>query len=103
MPHGISHSKAQPADEQQRKSKTEQRAHAERQLGIVSRPFRLRFIFVEVSVHKGSSQLRASSQLAFPSLFPVPASLFNSVMNSMGSGKTIVVFFSTPMSARVCR
>jgi hypothetical protein len=32
-----------------------------------------------------------------------PASLFISVKNSIGSGKTMVVFFSTPMSASVCR
>jgi hypothetical protein len=61
MPHGVSHSKTQPTDQQQRKSKTEQRARAECQLAILSRPFRLRFIFVEVSVHKRSSQLTVFS------------------------------------------
>jgi len=30
-------------------------------------------------------------------------SLFNSVIISSGSGKTMVVFFSTPISARVCK
>ena len=29
--------------------------------------------------------------------------LLNSVIISIGSGKTMVVFFSTPISARVCR
>src|ERR1035441_2925042 len=31
------------------------------------------------------------------------AILFSSVSNSMGSGKTMVVFFSTPISVSVCR
>ena len=29
--------------------------------------------------------------------------LFNSVSNSIGSGNTMVVFFSTPISVSVCR
>jgi hypothetical protein len=55
MPQGVSRCEAQPADEQQRKDKTEQCARAECQLGIASRPLSLRFIFIEVSAHKSSS------------------------------------------------
>ena len=32
-----------------------------------------------------------------------PMDLLNMLTNSMGSGKTMVVFFSTPISVRVCR
>jgi hypothetical protein len=61
MPRGVSQSEAQPADQHQPKENAEQRAHAECQLGIATRLLRCRFIFVEVSAHKGSSQLSAVS------------------------------------------
>jgi len=52
MPYGVSCCEAQSANRQQRKNKTDHRAGAECQLGIASRPLRLRFIFVEVSAHE---------------------------------------------------
>jgi hypothetical protein len=52
MSHGVSRCEAKPADEQQPKNKTEQRARAECHLAIASRLLSLRFIFVEVSAHE---------------------------------------------------
>jgi len=52
MPHGVSHPEAHPAKHQQPQDETEHRARAECQLGVASRPLRLRFIFVEVSAHE---------------------------------------------------
>ena len=52
MPRSVPRCEAQPADQHQRKDKTEQRACAECQLAFAPRLLRLRFIFVEVSAHE---------------------------------------------------
>jgi hypothetical protein len=52
MPHGVPRCEAQPAYQHQSKDETEQRACAERQLAIASRPLSFRFILVKVSVHE---------------------------------------------------
>ncbi len=101
--HGIAKAEEDAADEHNAEEDAEQRADAQGQVGV--RPGFFAIVFVEKRVH-GCSSVAAggggAGTMPGPVTLPVTV-LLNNEISSMGRGKTMVVFFSVPISVRVCR
>jgi len=114
MAHPIAQSEADPAKQNQAESNTHEHSGTQRQFRFLALPRRFRLFGVKQSSHTVPPNSRAHpnpSRLWDLDEFygfseggaasdPI---LFNSVSNSIGSGNTMVVFFSTPISVSVCR
>src|SRR5882757_8518316 len=100
--HRVAEGKEDAADDQDAEKDAEQRADAQSQVGI-----RLGFfavILFKERVHKCSSGFGGGGVGLTPGPVTLPATvLLNNEISSMGRGKTMVVFFSVPMSVRVWR
>ena len=64
---------------------------------VLSRVLVLIILVVDVAVHWGWSLVAAGAMVGAATV------LLKRLMSSRGRGKTMVVFFSTPISVRVCR
>src|SRR4051794_41069999 len=98
--HGVAEAEEDAADEDDTEKNAEQRTDTESQIGIASGFFLT--VFVEKRLHRCSSGFGVGGGVATPGPVMPPATvLLNNEISSMGRGKTIVVFFSVPMSVRV--
>ena len=101
MAQGVAKSEEEAAKEDEPKEDAEQGANAQGELGFFG--FVVFVVVKSVAKHHHSFDYEAGGVgLSFFSA-KAESNLPSRETSSMGSGKTMVVFFSAPMSVRVCR
>ncbi len=96
---GVAEAEENSADQREAEEDTDQRAEAKAEFGVAAAPDEFIF-FVDLRRSHSFSFGTTMGVMSFAARF---RDLLKRVSSSSGSGKTMVVFFSMPISASVCR